>query len=619
MRHRIYLGKTAVFTLLLALVGVLFGLAFSTVMLTKATPNLVDYVIPMSLYKDMFLPGVPHSGLNLDDVTFFVARHPAIVFLPLVFLAAAFYPFIRYDSFMRFENRDILEAFKKNPAQAAAASLAGFFTFIAFFVSLSYYLIRNFTIELSAIDAHSDLRIEIVPVLVFVVLHFLITAQGGWLSIIAGSEPGFGWAAVRGLVPGVVTAVTVLISDEASHYLFKSLYVMGGAAEPTNQGMMRVILGVVVSCALPYAAAGAAMRPMAPRGLAAARRISSLLVLAVIIIITAVVSMAFERHCNIVWEMDKKSLAEAASLSVMPEVMVRRALVLEDAKNVEAETPALREEVSLRGQPYVLDFTRNNMAALDRYLDRRKDRVTYYKFEAMEMRRNIAARNWLIDEFRDICMKNSTERGYLINSTLLLASLDHAPANEANRKLLETLSDQRLFHHGGSALLRMAKAWRSMGDAAQAAVWYERARAALSPEELKAVDGAFTDAVFAGGTVSGRVKSPAGESNGQADKETTVVGLYYIDDELTAAKDIRLAELFSAVRIKAAVKTSADGSFSFDRVASGKYRLIALLPPGTVGQYVKFDIKGGGPITIDAAHPTADMGVISIDSSAAKP
>jgi hypothetical protein len=613
---RIYFGKTLAFASLLALCGILFGLAFSTIMLTKATTNPVNNIIPISLYKDMFLPGMTHSGLHFDNMAFFVARHPAIVFLPLVLLAVAFYAFIRYDSFLRFENRDILNAFSKNPAHAMAASLVGLLTFIAFFASLSYYIVQNFSLELYTTAPHSDLRIGIVPVLVFGVLYFLIVAEGGWLSTIAGSKPGFAWAAARAIVPGVAAVGIVLISDEASHYLFKTLYIMGGAAEPTNPGLMRVILGVVIACALPFAAAGAAMRPMSPRGMVAASRVSSLLVFAVISIITAVVSTSFERHCKIAWEMDKKSLAEAASLSVMPEVMVRRALTLDGQKNVEAETLSLRAEAGIWGQPYVLDLTRENMAAIDRYLEFLKDRVTYFTFEAMEARRNIAARNWLIDEFRDICMKNSTGKGALINSTLLLESLDHAPANEANRKLLETLSDEREFHHGGKSLLRLARAWRSMGDAAQAARFYERARAELPPDELK-VEGGFTGTVFAGGRVAGRVEG----LTGVGDKAAVVVGLYYLDKELTDVKDMRLAGIFSAVRIKAAVKIAKDGSFAFDRVASGKYRLVALLPPGPVGhigQSGKFDIQGGGPITIDAAHPTADMGVIRIDFSASK-
>ena len=653
------LGKTLLMALLFGLLGAHFGLSSALILLHIGGPESEHFIIAKSLYEEMIHPGERGfralGGLfgRLGEIHDTIVFLPFLILLGLLLLANYFRNknqepgarvplnpppkinrpliffallillssvvifnqvqeigmavslttsttifFLVTAAFFTMITPDVGEAFRRRPLWAALGLLIA--------TALFWSIAGIFSQDLFGLaKAGASMASPYVgwPVNVFCALIlFLLVGEGGIISFLAGRNLEFKSLCLRSFpLAGLLLAAMIPLSL-FSHYFYESFANMaiGGAGEPTRLGFRRLTLGLGIKLGIPLAVVGGVLAAMIPKSVSCRARIYALAVPFFFILSTWGVGKALENHAHKIWNMDKASLNEAASLIKLDHPPAPRiALHLKEAQKEKGSPIELRWKPNFPSSKDV-DLIPENLPKLNDYLKAREGSWTSFTYDAMQARYEIASRHWLVEDLRDILMENSLKKGSLLNSMLLLASLSHSPTTAKNRSILEQLSDERQFIVRGRSCLRMARAWVAMGEPEKAKRFYHCAEKSLAGKELE------------GFTLSERPSFIQGKMTGRIKGEVTMrakVSLLYLGGE----KDPEgVVTSFGPTRVKAAVDLEEDGSFSFADLPEGRYGLALLLRREVRGP---FDVIGGGAFLVNRDHPTVNIGVIQVIES----
>jgi hypothetical protein len=441
------------------------------------------------------------------------------------------------------------------------------------------------------------------PIHVFCTLMlFLLVGEGGVISFLAGRKLALGSSLKRGLLVAGLLLAALIPVHLYGRYFYETFgnFAIGEAGEPTRLGFRRLTAGLGMNFGIPLAVVGGALTAMIPRGVASRKRLLALIVPLLFILSVWGVGKSFANYCQKVWEMDKASLDEAASLIKQPKApSPRMALLLKDAQKEKGTEVKFRDPLHYPS-PKEVDLIPENLARLNEYLKTLEGKWTAFTDQAMYARQMIASRYWLVEDFRDILLDNSLKRGSILNSMLLLNSLIHSPTTARNIRILDDLSDEGKFIVKGKACLRMAGAWAAMGEPEKAKKFYQCAQKSLAEKELEGFTISEKPA-FIQGKLTGRIR-------GEVTKRGRL-GIFYLREE----KDFGAGRTsLGPARIKAAMDLGEDGSFLFDNLPEGRYYLGLLLREDVQGP---FDIRGGGIFSVGWDNPTVKTGEIRVTQS----
>ena len=653
------LEKTLLMALLFGLLGAHFGLSSALILLHIGGPESEHFIIAKSLYEEMIHPGERGfralGGLfgrlgEIHDTIVFLPflillgllllanyfrnknqepgarvplnpppkiNRPLIFFALLILLSSVviFYQvqeigmavslttsttifFLVTAAFFTMITPDVGEAFRRRPFWAALGLLIA----MALFWSITGIFSQDL-FGLAKAGASMASPYVAWPVNVFCALIlFLLVGEGGIISFLAGKSLEFKSLGLRSfLAAGLLLAAMIPLSL-FTHYFYESFLNMaiGGAGEPTRLGFRRLTFGLGIKLGIPLAVVGGAFTAMIPKGVSRRTRVYALTIPLFFILSTWGAGKAFEKYAHKVWDMDKASLKEAASLIKKdPPPSPRIALLLREAQKGKGSRIEFRWQPNFSSSKDV-DLIPENLPKLNDYLKATEGSWTSFTYDAMQARYEIASRHWLVEDLRDILMENSLKKGSLLNSMLLLTYLSHSPVTAKNRQILEYLSDGGQFIVKGRACLRMARAWVAMGEPEKAKGFYQCAEKSLAQKQLE------------GFTLSERPAFIQGRVTGRIEGEVTLrarLSVLYLGGEKDPEGTLTS---FVSTRVKAAVDLEEDGSFSFADLPEGRYGLALLLRREVRGP---FDVIGGGAFLVNRDHPTVNVGVIQVIES----
>ncbi len=500
---------------------------------------------------------------------------------------------ICYYVVLRFGNGHNMVALKAHMVQTPLAWCIGAICFLI--LALVLYIV---VVTLGMTHQDTDTAYIFYCLIIACIVLFLVVGEGGWLSCLGGADRAIKRVLARGFITGVIFSLLYILRTYFIDYFEQIFSVLNGADSFTVLGLKRMLVFGAIEEAIFFSCIGTLLIMMLPR---TKTRVRVKQALFPILLFAAYVTCGFifVYYCNTALDMRYASLSEAASLTVFNEEDRSRAqFVLTDIKHKKKEPKHVHTDCCCHstGEHFYLE---ENVKKLNDYLDRQNGKITVYTFEAMEMRRRIAESYWLVDESREIMMKNIKGKADLFNSYELLRSLIHAPVTEQNRKLLENLSDEEQFHIGKlGGSLKLAKLWASFSEKEKSETWfawYKKARIEMYMEEQ---EGDYAFASMTDGRLSGRVKG--------SEIKGARVGLFMFwkDDSLNSGGKLRIYG-----KPRAAMELRTDGIFEFTNLIEGSYYFGLLLPRDVKGQ---FDVKGGGVFEISEKTPVVNVGTIKV-------
>jgi len=216
-----------------------------------------------------------------------------------------------------------------------------------------------------------------------------------------------------------------------------------------------------------------------------------------------------------------------------------------------------------------LELTPQNILKLEKYIDTKE--YKFYTSSAWSAILRYYKTTWNLDAYREISLQNILHKGNLLNAIFLIKSAEALPVNEQNRKFLERLSDESIFHIQNDVALILTKEWIAFGELQKAKHLYEK----VVFHNENSFQTFVKEYSFNKGKISGKVDSIS---------TLTKIALVYLPKESQKL----LNKPSSFYNIKAVKTLDKNGEFEFTNLIKGEYAL-ALSFEDTKMKIIKID------------------------------
>ncbi len=542
-------------TLLLMLFGAASGYGVSLLLNAVAIPRMGDFFVTNEFYSMMLTPGAAGEVVKL------MMQSPEV--LPGVLLLLLLVIAYVWDRMLFGNYRDV---YREHRAKAAANSIV---TFLAT-VSLGLLFVTLLGYEFDTIDSNGNIHYESL-------LYIFITPSMLFLAVILGGE----WFEVRQTnreynkrsiilftIAGVLLFATMhfAVYDTARNF-FNALFALGGAGEPTSVGWEKITVILTVFGALTAGVLGSAILWMLRR-----KPFGNIAVPLTLTAVLLYTSFSFLGYTRDTLDMRFDTLEQALDIRESQDSSKPLRVLLLDANLTPKITPWPMRSEEIYGAGFSVQSVELDAANIPKFKAYMENgRYTYYTAAAASALIESTKRTWDIDLYREMLLYSALHKGSIIHSVSLLFSSAMMPVSETNKALLEKLSDESTFHITGHSAYELAKLWIAFGDIPKAEHFYGRIGENGSGKEYEPFEKLQRLYGTPDGVIGGRIS-----------------GLSRSRIALVADKDAADNTLgpIHFNRIKDIKAVGEDGSFRFDGLVSGRYKLALLIPEdsGDIGR-----------------------------------
>jgi hypothetical protein len=277
----------------------------------------------------------------------------------------------------------------------------------------------------------------------------------------------------------------------------------------------------------------------------------------------------------------KSSLNSAANLDTKVKAGSIKIAFIDTNKTIEYFTYPLHVEdiptILTLKEKQELELTPQNILKLEKYVDTKE--YKFYTSSAWSAILRYYKTTWNLDAYREMSLQNMLHKGNLINAIFLIKSAEALPVNDKNRKFLERLSDESIFHIQNNVARSLVKEWISFGDLQRAKHFYEK----VAFHNENSFHTLVKEYSFNKGKISGKVDSIT---------TLTKIALVYLPKESQKL----LNKPSSFYNIKAVTTLDKNGEFEFSNLVKGEYAL-ALSFEDTKMKILKLDTEKSLHIT----------------------